>query len=203
VAVILRAADRVAVPWKNGGGVTREVAVHPPGADLGSFDWRVGVAEVHAAGPFSAFPGVERQMAVLAGRLLLAIEGEDTLSLSPESPPLRFAGDVRTFAQPVDAPVTDLNVMTRRDRFSARLMRRTVHHSRRLAAPGGTTLLLALSELTLRVNGGDAPLAWLDAALLDDAPCEVLAGTPGEAGEGGGSFYLVKIQPGTSQEGSQ
>jgi environmental stress-induced protein Ves len=32
VVLILRARERFAVPWKNGGGVTREVAVHPPGS---------------------------------------------------------------------------------------------------------------------------------------------------------------------------
>ena len=81
-------------------------------------------------------------------------------------------------------------------------MRRSVHHSRRLAAPTGTTLLLALSELTLRVNDSDAPLMVLDAALLDDAPCEVLARTPAatEAGGGTGSFYLVEIHHSASRE---
>ena len=29
---LLRAADRTAVPWKNGGGVTRDVIVWPAGA---------------------------------------------------------------------------------------------------------------------------------------------------------------------------
>ena len=52
---LLSAARRAAVPWKNGGGVTREVAAHPAGASLEDFDWRVSTAEVRAAGPFSGF----------------------------------------------------------------------------------------------------------------------------------------------------
>ncbi|MDB5497193.1 MAG: HutD, partial [Phenylobacterium sp.] len=30
---VLAAADRQAVPWKNGGGVTREIAAYPTGSD--------------------------------------------------------------------------------------------------------------------------------------------------------------------------
>ena len=51
-------------PWRNGGGVTRELLAWPDGGD-----WRVrvSVADIDADGPFSAFPGVERWFAVLEG----------------------------------------------------------------------------------------------------------------------------------------
>ncbi len=68
---VLRASERQALPWKNGGGVTREVIAHPPGSDLTHFEWRVSIAEIHGAGPFSRFPGIERRMAVLEGCLSL------------------------------------------------------------------------------------------------------------------------------------
>jgi len=194
-SVILRAGDRVAVPWKNGGGLTREVAVHPPGSDLSGFDWRVSVAEVLSAGPFSAFAGVDRQLAVLAGRLLLAVEGFETVSLSPDSAPVHFAADARTYAQPVDGPVTDLNVMTRRGRFSARLAHCSVRRSRRLALRAETTLIVALSELTLHSKGLDSKLSMLDAVRLEGAAqCEIRAPAAGVAGAGqGASFYLAEI----------
>ncbi|EGD04024.1 hypothetical protein B1M_13530, partial [Burkholderia sp. TJI49] len=57
-AALTRAADLVASPWKNGGGVTREIAAFPPGAALDAFAWRVSVADVGAAGPFSRFDGI-------------------------------------------------------------------------------------------------------------------------------------------------
>lgn len=71
---ILRAAERPALPWKNGGGVTREVVAHPPGSDLGHFDWRVSIAEIHNAGPFSRFPGIERRNAPAACASFYLIE---------------------------------------------------------------------------------------------------------------------------------
>ena len=123
VAVILRAAERVVVSWKNGGGLTRELAVYPPGSNLEDFAWRVSLAEVHAGGPFSSFPGVDRQMAVLAGELALSIDEGDSLTLSRHSPPLGFSGEARVVAQPLGGVVTDLNVMTRRDRYTHRLTR--------------------------------------------------------------------------------
>ena len=49
---LLRAAERRAEPWKNGGGVTREVAACGAEVETGDFDWRVSIAEVAAPGPF-------------------------------------------------------------------------------------------------------------------------------------------------------
>ena len=47
---ILPAALRTPVAWKNGGGVTREIAALPRGAGLNHFEWRVSTAEVRSAG---------------------------------------------------------------------------------------------------------------------------------------------------------
>ena len=40
---------RVARPWKNGGGTTREVAVSPEGAGLDDFAWRISLAALLGA----------------------------------------------------------------------------------------------------------------------------------------------------------
>ncbi len=66
--VVRFALDAIApTPWKNGGGTTREIAVRPPGAGMDAFAWRVSVADIVADGPFSAFPGIDRQIALLDG----------------------------------------------------------------------------------------------------------------------------------------
>ncbi|TIN81446.1 MAG: HutD family protein, partial [Mesorhizobium sp.] len=64
---ILRAAEYRSMPWKNGGGVTTEIAVSPSGAGLDDFDWRVSMARVELSGPFSQFAGIDRTLAVLEG----------------------------------------------------------------------------------------------------------------------------------------
>lgn len=164
---ILRAAARQALPWKNGGGVTREVAAFPAGSDLAHFDWRVSIAEVRAAGPFSRFPGVDRRMAVLEGRLTLTIEAQPATSLTPGAPPVFFPGEVPAFGEPVDGPVVDLNVMTRRGRFQSTVTTRALTEALELEPARGTTLVLALSDLVLRCAGREVGLARLDAARLE------------------------------------
>ena len=190
--MILRAADRSAVAWKNGGGLTHEVAVHPPGSDLDSFDWRVSLAEVRRGGPFSLFPGVDRHLAVISGQLELSIAGHDAVTLAPDSQPLVFPGDVPASAAPVQAPVRDLNVMTRRGRFLARLTRRSVAGvtTAKLEAP--TTLIVALGLLTLRAPHRSATLAALDAARFTaDRHTPVTVSIEGDGLE----FWLIELLP--------
>ena len=59
--------DLPGTPWKNGGGITREIVCWPPGSGLDDFWWRASVATIDAAGPFSAFPGVDRTIMLLEG----------------------------------------------------------------------------------------------------------------------------------------
>ena len=168
---VLRAADRAASPWKNGGGITREVAAWPPGAGFDDFHWRVSMAEVRVDGPFSAFQGVDRILAVLEGRLALDIEGRGTITLDGAAPPAVFPGDAPTVGRVLAGPVTDLNVMSRRGAVRADLTRLEIRPRLTLAPADGARLLVARSPLRI-----SAPqrfdLAVDDALLLgaDDPP---------------------------------
>ena len=85
---LLRNADHRRMPWKNGGGETVEVIVHPEGASLSDFGWRVSMASVASDGPFSVFPGIDRTLAVLSGNgMALSIEGLGDRLLPPQSAP--------------------------------------------------------------------------------------------------------------------
>ncbi|MBS0254111.1 MAG: HutD family protein [Proteobacteria bacterium] len=116
----LPAASRQAQPWKNGGGTTSTVAVWPEGAGLEAIGWRLSIAEVAEAGPFSSFPGIDRRLAMLAGRLELRF-ADRTATLDPASPALAFAGDEPVSGLPYGGLATDLNLMVDRARFTARL----------------------------------------------------------------------------------
>lgn len=186
---VLRAADRAAVPWKNGGGVTREVTVFPPGAGLTDFDWRISIAEIGVAGPFSVFPGVDRLMAVLKGRLSLFIDGQPPVNLAPDTPAVGFPGDVPVFAEPLDATVMDLNVMTRRRRCRATLTRRVAGEAAVLESGGGTTVLIAVSGLKVLCGPLAVDLTPLDALVVGSDPVHAL---PADAGSA--SFELVEIR---------
>jgi len=113
---ILNPADYRRMPWKNGGGVTTEIATYPSGAGLGSFDWRVSIADVVADGPFSRFPGVDRVLVLLAGAgIRLAGEGHDADLRGPFDS-YSFSGDDAIGGGLVAGPVRDFNLMLRRRR---------------------------------------------------------------------------------------
>lgn len=160
---LLRAADRVAQPWKNGGGVTREVAVSPDGAGFDSFDWRVSIAEVAAAGPFSRFEGIDRTLAVLDGRMRLTFP-ERVLELDAASRPLAFSGQTSCDGTPLGGPVTDLNLMTRRGKVRGRMERLSG-----AIAASGTTLIVARTTTRVHIANESQTLAPFDAVLLDGA----------------------------------
>jgi len=111
---IIRFAELKAEPWRNGGGVTREVARH--GGDDGGWDWRVSIADVAKAGDFSAYPGMERVLTVIEGDLiLLTVDGaEQPLE---KYRPFRFDGGAATAAKLPTGDIRDLNVITRTTAF--------------------------------------------------------------------------------------
>ena len=113
---LLKPADYVRMPWKNGRGQTTEIAVHPSGSTLADFDWRVSIADVVADAPFSAFAGVDRTLALLSGAgMRLTGAAHATLLRAPYEP-YAFSGDDETTCALVDGPVRDFNLMVRRAR---------------------------------------------------------------------------------------
>jgi hypothetical protein len=111
---IVSLADVPPSPWKNGGGVTRELVAWPNAQD---WVWRMSVAEVALSGPFSRFEGVQRWFAVLSGAGVCLAVGQSPKpslhTLTPGSAPLTFAGDVPVSCTLVDGPTQDFNLMWR------------------------------------------------------------------------------------------
>ena len=140
---LLRASDHKRMPWKNGGGETVEIAVSPDGVGLADFDWRVSMATVATDGPFSVFQGIDRTLSILDGEgMTLFIEGHEAKRLTQASEPLPFAADAPTSATLIDGTITDLNVMTRRGRFTHSVRRVSVDGDCEIALTGGTGLVL-------------------------------------------------------------
>lgn len=180
---ILRAADHKVMPWKNGAGSTTEIAVSPAGAGLDTFDWRVSMASVVEDGAFSAFPGIERTLAVLEGEgLVLEVEGRAPQTVLKDGVPASFPGDAPTRARLLGGPVVDLNVMTRRGRYAHRLRWQRIDAPTTLTPAEGLLLLLArtpgLAVEGARLKAGDAVL------LREPARLET---------QGTGEFYLVEL----------
>lgn len=150
--------------WKNGAGSTTELAVYPAGAGFADFDWRVSLATIARSGPFSAFPGIERSLALVAGDpVQLAIDGAAAATLDAHSAPVRFAGEAEVYASTAGSS-TDFNLMTRRGRCRHQLARLLAPQRVTRRAPVTLVFLAAGAPVTL---GCQFRLNRYDALLLD------------------------------------
>jgi environmental stress-induced protein Ves len=119
---VIRAAELVASPWKNGGGVTREIAAYPPQAGLDTFVWRVSVADVERDGPFSRFEGIDRTLALLGGAgMTLAADDGHAWQLDAPLMLARFPGEAAIDARLAHGPTRDFNLMVRRASASGKV----------------------------------------------------------------------------------
>ena len=110
----------VVQPWRNGGGGTRELLAWP---QVQAWQVRVSVARIEQDGPFSAFPGVDRWFAVLAGAGVVLQLPEGERRLSPASRPLGFPGEAAPGCTLMAGATDDLNLMVRRGLGDAQMWR--------------------------------------------------------------------------------
>lgn len=134
---IIRRAEHRRMPWKNGRGVTEEVASFPAESGMDDFDWRLSIAHVGADGPFSVFPGIDRTITLLDGRgLALDLPEGRTVELTPGGSPFAFPGDWEISSRNLGGPTIDLNIMTRRGRCRHNVRRLTLSPGEMLATAG-------------------------------------------------------------------
>ena len=133
-----------AMPWKNGGGSTREIVRWPEGSTLEDFEWRVSAATLAVSGPFSVLPGVDRQIMLLDGdgaHLRGADSGIDH-ALHERWKVFAFAGEAAIDATLVGGTSTDFNLMARRGQWQGQM--RVVQRAQRVGStPAGVCMVLA------------------------------------------------------------
>jgi len=186
---VLRFADLVASPWKNGGGKTWEYAVHPQGAGFDDFFWRVSRARVAQHGAFSVFAGIDRTLTIVEGETMDLMMPDRHIRLDRTTPPYRFTGDVAIECRVPAGPIEDLNVMTRRGRWTHRVERHAVTGPTALTLEGDVNLLVALAALrVVFADGGAVDLAHGDAIVLErEAAAEV------EPAAGTGEVLAIRL----------
>jgi environmental stress-induced protein Ves len=167
---VIRARDCKTTQWKNGGGSTTEIAIEPANASLEDFDWRISMAVVASDGPFSNFPGIDRTLTVIKGNSLILTVGDAMpVTLATGTAPVSFQGDRPTAARLTDGEITDLNVMTRSNRFRHTLLRVSTSMSCEFG-DNDTAVVLSLDGATRVVAGQDRiTLDHGDTALIDRA----------------------------------
>lgn len=104
---LIRYNDLVEIPWKNGGGVTRDIAKATCG---GEFVWRVSRADVSQEGPFSDFAGLARVLTVVSNSGMQLEHTSGVLEAKPWVP-VQFDGALKVSSKLDAGPLTDLNLM--------------------------------------------------------------------------------------------
>jgi environmental stress-induced protein Ves len=197
---VLRSEQHRRMPWRNGGGVTYEVASSPAGTELADFDWRISIAEVEAGGPFSAFPDIDRTIILIEGEwMALTVDGRRHRFGIRD--PFSFDGGSETLCE-VPSRSRDLNVMTRRGRATAWVavveadsydggaVAGAVDGAVGGAVAGAETVFVCLtpSVVLAAADGTEVELNALDAALTTDAGRLTVRGD--------GAVVVIQLRPG-------
>lgn len=142
--------DLIPVPWKNGGGVTREIARAEGG---GGWIWRLSVADVGADGPFSHFGGMTRILTVIEGAGIDLVTPEGVIAARPDRP-VSFSGETPVEGRLCAGPIRDLNVIYDANAATAEVT--PVRGPAVLAAGPGPTWILCRAG-PLRADGDLVP----------------------------------------------
>jgi len=175
--------------WRNGAGWTREIAVEPEG----DWAWRLSIAEIEQDGPFSRFPGIDREIVLLSGNgVRLRFDEGGVHALEPPHGRLRFAGEAGVHGELIDGVTQDFNLMWRRDLVDAQLWHRPLVGPMVIFADAGTTWAVHLlaGQARFADDSGLPSLQAGDTALLragDTRLRHVL--------DGGGEVLLVQLRP--------
>ena len=193
---VLRASGYARMRWKNGAGWTSEILkIHDSEErDTNDWAWRLSIAEIETDAPFSAFPGVERELVLLSGNgLRLRFEDGETRDLLPPHDKLRFAGERPAFGELIDGATRDFNLMWKRGMVDAQLWHRPLVGTMVLFVdPGETWAIHQLAgQARFADHSGLGDVNMGDTAILaaGDARRRYVL-------DGGGEVLMIRICPG-------
>jgi environmental stress-induced protein Ves len=112
--LVLRNSSYRTVPWKNGGGTTQEILREPP--EPTPFAWRLSLASIDAAGPFSAFEGYQRTLVLVSGAGVELDFGQHGRSrLTAVGQMISFDGGTPASCTLIGGRSTDLNLIVSKE----------------------------------------------------------------------------------------
>ncbi len=150
-------------------GTTREVSRFPADAGSDDFLWRVSVAEVNSAAPFSTFPGIDRHIALLDGDgFTMMLDGECEHALVQPFVTFGFPGEARVDVAMTGSATRDFNLMVRRELARGDVQTLTTTDS---YTPDSACVLVYLAQGTMKTL--DGTLEAGDAWLPDSSPFEL------------------------------
>lgn len=193
---VLKPADYRRTRWKNDGGWTTEIAI-AGATDGGGFDWRVSIADIESDGPFSSFPGIERDLLLLSGKGIELEFGDGTLEvLDQRLQGIHFAGERQVQCRLLGGPTRDFNVMVRREACAAEVHARPLNGTMLVFVEPGTTWLIHVlaGQASARIEAEGIELATQETLLVEATG----AGRQRLVLEGGGELVLVRFSAAAS-----
>lgn len=194
-------ADYVRAPWKNGGGVTVDIASeHDGGTAHGSWSglvWRLGRTAIVAPAPFSDLSGYDRQQVVVAGRGLVLETAEGEIDLREPLRPAGYDGGLKIVSRLEDGPVEVVNLIA--DRARAAITLGLLDEGEALTLRRGTHVVYAaIGPLAVALDGQALALPS-DHALRIDARRPALLQGEGGRGLVASIFPRESAGPGSDQ----
>ncbi|MGE0579153.1 HutD/Ves family protein [Reyranella sp.] len=112
-------------PWKNGGGITTDIA-HDGEV------WRFSRTPITTPAPFSDYAGFDRIQVLVSGRGLVLETPDGEIDVRTPFRPVRFAGELAIVSRLEAGPVEVLNLLGDRSRVALDLAVLTASEDRRL-----------------------------------------------------------------------
>jgi environmental stress-induced protein Ves len=127
-------------PWKNGGGVTIDIAeAYHEGATPGAWEgmiWRFGRTAIVTPGPFSDLSGYDRVQAVVVGQGLVLVAPGYEIDVRRPFVPVRFAGETPVVSRLEAGAVEVVNLIG--DRSAVAIDMRVLEAGQALPLAAGT-----------------------------------------------------------------
>lgn len=161
----------ITTPWKNGGGVTVDIAVEGE-------VWRFGRTPIVAPGTFSDYRGFDRVQVLVAGGGLVLQTPDGEIDVRQPFRPVRFSGETPIVSRLEAGPVEVVNLIG--DRSKVRIDIKVLDEGRSLRFGPGTHIIYnPLSASAAELDGTRHDLAVDHALRLETTDTKVLAGRRG------------------------
>lgn len=168
-------------PWKNGGGVTVDIAEERlPGSMPGSWEglvWRFGRTTISTPAPFSDMAGFVRCQVVISGSGLILDTPDGEVDLRRPFVPARYRGEAPISSRLENGPVAVVNLIA--DRALASISLYVLNAGARFDLTSGISILHAASGPVELDLDGQRYLLDADHALQLDVRSAQLIGLQG------------------------
>lgn len=168
---IFKFSDLEARPWKNGGGVTRELLRRD---EADKTIWRLSIADVESEGPFSAFNGMMRTLTVIDGKGMRLVRPDGSFLSADLMNSVTFTGDEPIAGELPNGPCRDFNVIWNPLRVDASVSRIERGCSIAAAIPGAERVIISTLAETMLADGQS--MGFGDFVVLADEPVAITEG---------------------------